>query len=168
VGLSYWGWPGYYGGYYSPSYYGSYWYPNYSYSTDYAYPYYYGDTSPSYYGTEVPSGYYTSPSSNANSTARDDRTAKVDIRVPSPDAVVTIKGKSTRQTGTLRKFETTELPSGKSYKVVFRARWKDDNGRTVERSKTVTFNAGDLKTVDFTRSSDNEEIAEPENMDRVP
>jgi uncharacterized protein (TIGR03000 family) len=92
----------------------------------------------------------------------------VDVRAPRPDAVVTINGNSTRQSGTLRKFETTELKPDKPYKVTFRARWNDDKGRNVERADTVTLRAGDHKTVDFSKSSGRNEVAEPENIDRVP
>jgi uncharacterized protein (TIGR03000 family) len=146
-----WGYPRYYGSYSYPTYYGNYYSPNYSFGTEYSYP------STTYYGSEYSGPRY---SDEGSATTRDMK-ARVDVRVPRSDAVVTINGNDTRQTGTLRLFETPDLPSGKSYKTEFRARWKE-NGRDREASKTVNLRPGDRITVDLTRPTENEDMTETE------
>lgn len=173
IGFGYpsYGWasPGYYRywdgyGYSSPTY-SSYYYPTYG-SFDYSYPQYtYGSGySPSYsYGSQP------SYSADVNRTKRDEMKALVDVRVPQADATVTINGKPTEQRGTVRKFETPPLNSGDSYQTTFRASWME-NGNEVHRTKTVTVRPGAHLTVDFDRSTsenqDQNKGPEPSSGDR--
>jgi uncharacterized protein (TIGR03000 family) len=70
------------------------------------------------------------------------------IMVPA-DAEVWFDGAKTTQTGPDREFVSPPLRPGQSYSYDVRARWKD-GGRDVDRTRHVTFYAGDELTLDFT------------------
>ena len=70
------------------------------------------------------------------------------ITVPA-DAEVWFDGAKTTQTGPDREFASPPLRPGRSYSYDVRARWKD-GGREVDRTRRVTFYAGDELTLDFT------------------
>jgi uncharacterized protein (TIGR03000 family) len=150
---------------YSPSsyWYGSNWsYPSYSWG-GYSYPsysYWGGYSSPSYYSGDYysspsttysyPAPSYGSPSYSYGAMAREERanTAQVDVRVPDPNAEIWIEGSKTQQRGTLRLFESPPLNPDKNYTYDIRARWTE-NGREVERTKTVPVRANERANVDF-------------------
>jgi uncharacterized protein (TIGR03000 family) len=145
-----WGYPGYYGGYYSPRIYSD---------------GYYGSVDvPSYY--TVPSApVYSEPSESVMPAAEEseavvEQVAKIDVIVPSSTAAVLIDGKATAQKGTMRKFETPDLASGRSFSSEFTVRWTE-NGQQREQSRTVSYRAGQHLTVDFTRSQ-SEKIPAPQ------
>ena len=70
------------------------------------------------------------------------------IMVPA-DAEVWFDGAKTTQTGPDREFVSPPLRAGQSYSYDVRARWKE-GGREFDRTRRVTFYAGDELTLDFT------------------
>jgi uncharacterized protein (TIGR03000 family) len=83
----------------------------------------------------------------AADTTRDD-TARVTVRLPHPDAEVWVEGRLTRQTGTRREFVSPPLSADTNYDYELRARWTE-NGRAVERTRTIHVRAGGSADVDF-------------------
>jgi uncharacterized protein (TIGR03000 family) len=77
-----------------------------------------------------------------------DKEVQFAITVPA-DAEVWFDGAKTTQTGSEREFVSPPLHRGQSYSYDVRARWKD-GGRQVDRTRRVTFYAGDELTLDFT------------------
>ena len=70
-------------------------------------------------------------------------------RVPA-GAALWVDGAETRAAGPVRRFATpTGLRPGATYHYTFRARWAE-GGRTVNRSRTVVFRAGDDVAIDLT------------------
>jgi uncharacterized protein (TIGR03000 family) len=139
------GWGGYgWGGFY-PYYglgYGSY-YPDYGYG-GYSYPGYAYDYSSPTYVVPNASGVITRQSGSYSPTQN---TAMIDLRVPS-NAQVWVEGQPTRQTGPEREFVSPPLDPGSTYQYRIKARWMQD-GKPVEREKTVTIRANETKNVDF-------------------
>jgi uncharacterized protein (TIGR03000 family) len=86
----------------------------------------------------------TRPAAEAPSKAT---AAQVEVRVPAT-AEVWFDGKTTSQTGEVRKFETPALPPGQAYTYEVRARWQAA-GRDNDEIRKVTVRAGDQLTVDF-------------------
>jgi uncharacterized protein (TIGR03000 family) len=76
-------------------------------------------------------------------------TARVKVTLPSADAEVWFEGQLTRQRGTQRGFVSPALEPGREYVYDVRARWTE-NGREVERSRTVRVRADGVARVDFT------------------
>ena len=70
------------------------------------------------------------------------------VMVPA-DAEVWFDGAKTTQTGPDREFVSPALRPGHSYSYDVRARWRD-GGRAVDRTRRVTFYAGDQLELDFT------------------
>jgi uncharacterized protein (TIGR03000 family) len=170
------GWPGYYygagwyGGYwpaysywgnaysYYPSYWGSYYsyYPSY---TSYYYPYAY--TYPTYY-SYAPT-YLTPQTVVAAPTTRDYRSFyppetsasspagnEADVRVvTAPGAQLWFNGVLTTQAGDQRSFNTPDLQPGKTYSYEVKVRWME-NGRPIERTRTVAVAAGQTVDLDLT------------------
>jgi uncharacterized protein (TIGR03000 family) len=138
-----WGWfnPWFFGGWYNPWWYGGayaygdYW-PGYS-------SYYEG--SPVYpYVEEVPP-----PESYTDQSIQsaDENAAMIAVRVPA-NAELWFDGQKTSQSGQVRQFETPSLDPAQEYAYEIRARWTE-NGRNVERSRTVSVRAGDRLGVNF-------------------
>jgi uncharacterized protein (TIGR03000 family) len=76
-----------------------------------------------------------------------EQTAQITIVVPA-DADVFVDGAATTQTGTQRVFVTPQLEPG-TYSYTIRAVWTED-GRSVEKTRKVSFQAGSQVRVDFT------------------
>jgi uncharacterized protein (TIGR03000 family) len=76
-------------------------------------------------------------------------TARVKVTLPDADAQVWFEGQLTRQRGTERGFVSPRLDPGQEYLYDVRARWTE-NGREVERTRTVRVRADGVATVDFT------------------
>jgi uncharacterized protein (TIGR03000 family) len=164
-----WGWSGYY----RPAYYGYGWtYPQ-SYTSPYGYysPGVYGYNYPGVYGygpyalgSPAAAGYaaydyYPAADVEDRSIApagyeqdADDNSAHLRVHVPA-NAELTFDGTATRQTGTDRVFVTPPLNPGKNYTYDVRVRWTED-GKTVERNRTVRVRANDWQDVDMTRADD--------------
>jgi uncharacterized protein (TIGR03000 family) len=176
--------PGFYGNYGYSSYGGGY-YPGYStYGSGY-YPgsvwgnynrgSYYGNgsTYPGYGATDFyssgsagMSSYYgpgTMPdagySYGARAGAETRDSVRLNVRLPDPNAEVWVEGKRTEQRGTSREFVSPALNPDKSYTYEVRARWTE-NGKDVERTKTVPVRANGTVTVDFTSSAGNSRVDE--------
>jgi uncharacterized protein (TIGR03000 family) len=156
-GYSGYGWyapSGYSGGWYSGTpYYGGWTYGSYRPYWGYSYnPIYY--SSPSYYASPGYANYrndanassyqsfYQSPNPGTNQ-------ASVRVIVPTADAVVRLQGQVMPQTGLERVITSPPLEPGWDYAYKVRASWTQD-GRAVEREKTVTFRAGQQVVADFT------------------
>jgi uncharacterized protein (TIGR03000 family) len=86
-----------------------------------------------------------------NSRRKSDNTAHIILQVPA-GAEVWFDGKTTRQTGTVRHFNSPPLQPGKSYVYELRVRWQQ-NGKPVEQTRRVDFQANDQISLDLIRSS---------------
>lgn len=164
------GYPGYYGGYYgnrygygypSSRYYGAYDYGYQPYSTyDYGYQptYDYGSQQPysTYEENRTPDADYTyseQGSRDGYNTGRSNDVASLRVILPTADAKVWVEGQETRQRGTDRVFTSPPLEKGKSYHYTIKARWNQD-GRQVEREKTVPVQAGRQAVANFGQGRD--------------
>ena len=79
-----------------------------------------------------------------------DNAARFVVRLPE-NAQLTVETFQSRQTGPERYFYTPPgLQPGQQYEYTFRAQWQE-NGQTVTRDRTVRFQAGETKPVDFTQ-----------------
>jgi uncharacterized protein (TIGR03000 family) len=156
-GAGYRGWHGAYGrGWYGHGYYGRGWgggYPWYGFGLGVPgyFPYYSGyyDYPATYQyvptlATESSPVYY---SSGEPATQAADNSAHLNVQVPA-NAQVWIEGAKTTQTGTDRLFTSPPLTPGTNYSYDVRARWLD-NGKPVDRTKTVVVHAGDRLDVNM-------------------
>jgi uncharacterized protein (TIGR03000 family) len=66
-----------------------------------------------------------------------------------PDAVLTIDGERTRQTGAERKFKTPPLEPGKRYFYIAVAVWEPNNYTKITRTRKIYVEAGKQVEVDF-------------------
>jgi uncharacterized protein (TIGR03000 family) len=170
-GAPYHGGPSYRFGYgYYPSGGGSLSWPSaYSYTQRY---YWYGDNWPypgyyvgTYHGAPYFPGDKTSSSSRSSGSSSSSggdsyysygaaprtggaNTAQVHVRLPDPNAEVWIEGKRTEQRGEQREFVSPALDPDTNYTYEVRARWTE-NGRAIDRTKTVPVRANGVATVDF-------------------
>jgi uncharacterized protein (TIGR03000 family) len=158
-GLGYrnYGWRGYgWGGW--PLYSSYAWsYPGYSYGL--GYPYYgvnYYDYTPQYYdyAPGVYGSAYYSPAittvQQSAPTVVQDNSVQITVRVP-PDAMVWFDDYQTQQTGATREFQSPPLTLGRDYTYTVHARWME-NGRQVDRSRTIHVPAGAVLNVDMMQS----------------
>jgi len=74
--------------------------------------------------------------------------ATIRVHVP-PDAEVMFEGSQTQQRGPERVFITPPLEGTGNYTYKVTARWRDQDGKDVNRSETVRFSAGRTVDVDF-------------------
>jgi uncharacterized protein (TIGR03000 family) len=79
---------------------------------------------------------------------QDPRTALIEVRVPVAGAEVWIENKSSNQKGTVQRFLSPSLASGKDYVYTIRARWME-GGQPIERERRVTARAGATVVVDL-------------------
>jgi len=110
--------------------------------------YYSGGTyydSPSYYST-APA--YGSRSDGSYESSEPMGALTVTVNVPRADAKVTFDGVTSTSTGTARSFQTSNLYEGRPYNFQVNASWMQD-GKMVERSRTVSGLAGQSVSVDF-------------------
>jgi len=178
AGPNYYG-PGYFGGYnwgyrsqysaYPGSWYGSYNSPRisyYSYPSIYTWPGYSYSYPSSYYSYPITpyyypsSGFVTRPAISTYSSSYpsemvtrpvvsdQDRVAHVRVLVPT-DAEVWFDDIRMQQTGTSRLFVSPVLNPDKNYSYEVKARWTE-NGKAVERSKTISVQSGKQTVVNFT------------------
>jgi uncharacterized protein (TIGR03000 family) len=71
-----------------------------------------------------------------------ERSAVVNLRVPS-DARIWFDQSQTKQTGTIRSFESPPLEVGSEYAYQIRIQWKRD-GKDITETRRVTLHAGDV------------------------
>jgi len=175
------GWPYSYGYYpyryyrpYSYSYFGYpylYGYSGYP-STYYSYPSFYpADSYPSPYSAYPSScdGCQGDYASSSNDYDQDDArpttdgeyvvsrpvsdVARVEFRLPDPQATIWVQGKEVNSSGTVRQFQTPQLDPTQQYTYTVRAQWHD-NGKLFEEQKQVKVQPNALAVVDFTRPSE--------------
>jgi uncharacterized protein (TIGR03000 family) len=72
----------------------------------------------------------------------------VEVRLPTETAAVFVNNQLTRQTGTVRKFESPSLPPGEAFAYDIRAEWIV-KGQRVSRTKTLTGRPGERIVADF-------------------
>jgi uncharacterized protein (TIGR03000 family) len=177
-GWGYSSWPGYSGGWgvrlgYGSPYYGSAYYPRsygYSYypgSYGYSHPYYarssyytpylgsyysYAPSSaPSSASNVQPSDTYVGPTTTPSGFAASAAPAAVEVRLPDRNAEVWIDNERMPSNGgSTRVFRTAPFDGNRSFNYDVTARWNED-GRRMERTRTVTVRGGDRATVDFTQ-----------------
>jgi uncharacterized protein (TIGR03000 family) len=152
----YFGYPYAYSYYGYPSLYNYYSYPSYY----YGYPLgYYSYSNPTYY-TSYPSDYYVNGSDNFYTDAPPPReyvvsrpvadVARLEIRLPDPQAAIWVEGKEMTSSGSVRQFKSPQLDPAQQYTYTVKAQWRD-HGRPFEEERQVKVQANDLAVVDFTR-----------------
>src|SRR5262249_14957397 len=107
-----------------------------------------GSYSPSYSSSRYPSSfgsysgsYYAAyPSLTAESSTK--LSAVINLQVPS-DAKIWFDQTQTKQTGTMRSFESPSLDVGSEYAYQIRIQWKRD-GKDITETRQVTLHAGDV------------------------
>jgi uncharacterized protein (TIGR03000 family) len=72
------------------------------------------------------------------------------VRLPSPDAQLSIEGKDMGSGSAWRRFFSPPLDQGQRYTYTFKATWTE-NGKPVERTRQVNVQPGARIMVDFTR-----------------
>lgn len=78
-----------------------------------------------------------------------DNRAHISLYLPA-DAQVWFDGKATKQTGTVRQYDSPELTPGKKYHYEVRVRWMKD-GKPVEEKRRIEIEARDWLRFDLTR-----------------
>jgi len=159
-----------------PSYYRSYYYRPYSYSY-FGYPYIYGYGGyptgyygyPTYYNYSYPSDYNYSYPSDCCAPGGDDGYAdassqreylvsrpvsnsdfaRVEFRLPDPQATILVQGKEIASSGTVRQFQSPQLDPTQHYTYTVKAQWRD-NGKLFEDERQVNVQPNSLAVVDFT------------------
>lgn len=139
-------------GYYSPGYYGS--------GYGHLAPGYYS-SAPSYYsgsgqvaGGIQQTGYQSFyPPSGDMMGQQDPSRAYVHVMVPA-NAEVLFENTPTQQRGPERMFVTPQLEQGHRYSYTITARWQDQNGKTVNRTKTVSLEPGRTVHAQFIEPGD--------------
>jgi uncharacterized protein (TIGR03000 family) len=117
-----------------------------------AYAPYYSYYPPVYDGTFAPDGGINLSAGGQPAPQRPapDNLAHLQLTVPA-NAEVLIDGTTTTQTGTTREFVTPTLTQGSKYSYKFTVRYSDANGKIVEDSRDIRFQANDWFAIDFTR-----------------
>lgn len=168
--------PGNYGsnwGYYPRTYYGRSYYPNnYYYNNYYSNDYYTATPNVTGYQSFYPSEGVTGATSAT--PGQSDRTVYIAVRVPA-DAEVWFGDFKTNVTGTERSFVSPPLDPDKNYTYDIRARW-NENGRAIDRTRTLQVHAGDRLNVDFlnytqsdpTPASEAKPVARPAGFQSTP
>ena len=101
--------------------------------------------APSYYvqpGGTPDNGFVSADVPNNN-------TALLRVHLPADAKLFFGTTEANGQSGSMRLFRSPSLDLGTDYQYDLRARWTE-NGRTVERSRTVPIHANDVVNVDFT------------------
>jgi len=140
--------PGYYGyggGGYYPYLSTPYYYPAPAYSGIYSVPAYTDDEATPPVVTNTPFPEESNGIGAVNYTSAN--AALVEVRVP-PNADVWFEGDKTQQKGEDRLFTSPQLEAGRKYSYDVKVHWMD-NGKPVERQRTVSVEAGKRTVVDF-------------------
>lgn len=83
--------------------------------------------------------------------------AHVRVILPSKDAELLVNNKSMKKKGTNRNFISPILTPGKRFIYDLEVRWQDKDGRMVERTRSITIEAGSQEVLDFTRPEKSEQ-----------
>jgi uncharacterized protein (TIGR03000 family) len=100
-----------------------------------------------YYPAPTPtySAYYSAP---APEYIVPRSAALIRLEVPT-SADVFFSGEKTKQRGESRSYVTPPLEAGRNYVYRIKVRWKDSNGRVVEREERVSVHPDDRLNLDF-------------------
>ena len=71
------------------------------------------------------------------------------VHLPADAKLYFGKAEANAQNGSMRLFRSPSLEPGREYQYDLRAQWSE-NGRTVERTRTVPIRANEAVNVDFT------------------
>jgi uncharacterized protein (TIGR03000 family) len=152
------------------SYYRNYYYRPYAYSY-FGYPFLYGYGSyPSSYYYGYPTNYYSYPSdyySYGNSYYYGNAAplneyvvsrpvvdiARVEIRLPDPQATIWVQGQEISSAGSVRQFQSPQLDPAQQYTYTVKAQWRG-NGQLVEEERRVKVQANGQAVVDFTKPTE--------------
>jgi uncharacterized protein (TIGR03000 family) len=93
---------------------------------------------------------------------QDESAVRITVRV-SPSAEIWFDGTKTTQQGSLRQFTSPPIASDRECTYEIRARWTE-GGQEVDRTRTVSFHAGDRLTVNFTKRRSSETDANEKNQ----
>ena len=85
----------------------------------------------------------------------------------SPGAQVWIDGAKTTQTGGVRLFSSPPIDADREYSYEIRARWTE-GGQEVDRSRKVSFHAGDRLAVNMMKRSSQDADASPKHETLTP
>jgi uncharacterized protein (TIGR03000 family) len=75
---------------------------------------------------------------------------KLTVKVPNPNAILTVDGNPTKQTGIERKFESPPVSTTKKYTYVIKITWQE-GGKERTATKKVRVSGGKDYNVDFTK-----------------
>ncbi len=132
----YYNYPGYYYGY--PSYYSS--YPS-DYYASYPSNYYaYGGPD---YGEQLPPQQYVVSRPVAD-------VARLEVRLPDPQANIWVQGKEISSSGAVRQFQSPQLEPMHRYTYTIKAEW-NENGNLTSDERKVSVQADTQSVVDFTK-----------------
>lgn len=92
-------------------------------------------------------GYYLSNPQYFNGNGKD-APARLQVRLPAPDAMVWFGESRTTQTGLVREFESPVLTAGRTYTYDIKARWTE-GGKEIEQTQSVSVQAGQGVAVVF-------------------
>ena len=82
--------------------------------------------------------------------ARDANAALLTVKLPDPNADVTVDGAPTRSRGTTREYMSPPLQKGHDYYYTLKARW-NENGQEKTATKRIAVHPGDRLDVDLTK-----------------
>jgi len=116
-------------------------------------PNYYVQPGPIAQPAPVVAGRQPAGAADANFVSADvvnNDTALLRVNLPADAKLFFGTTEATLQSGSMRLFRSPSLDPGSNYQYELRARWTE-NGRTVERTRTVPIHANDVVNVDFMR-----------------
>ncbi len=108
------------------------------------------DAAPAYGSAQQPGepNYYSEDNPRAEEEKPDQKLpARIRVRLPA-NAEVSIDGRKTTSTGSIREYETPELDPNRVYNYLVKAKWTED-GITVEKSLRVRALSGNRVTINF-------------------
>lgn len=86
------------------------------------------------------------------------RSARLTVRVPHDETVLSLDGRAIVGMGPTRDLEITQLGPGERRSVVLTASWNPNTYTTMTRTKTVVLGAGEHLTVDLTREDPGDRV----------
>jgi uncharacterized protein (TIGR03000 family) len=135
----------------------------------YGYPYGYNAYPNYYYYSSYPPDYYTNDDQSfsgnvnvyANAAPPSEYTvsrpvndiARLEVRLPDPQATIWVEGKEIASNGTVRHFNSPQLDPNRQFTYNIKASW-NDNGKVVTDERRVKVQANAFAMVDFTQRDD--------------
>lgn len=144
--FSYYTYPYFYSYGYPGDYYG---YPAYGYGYQ---TYYYSEPN-EYYASSGDFDYGNSAAPREYVVSRPVlEVARMEVRLPDPDAMIVVDGKQMGGTGAVRQFKSPPIDPSQQYTYTVKAEW-NANGKLVSEERRVQVQANNLSVVDFTKPS---------------